>query len=396
MTNKKINLIIILASVLLASIIYAYLSYSNLKYNLNLIRKNKIYDCNYTVFHDFNKDGYSEELSIKNDKTEGKHWIQVIGYQSDRIEKVGSQHNLTSDIDLRMIFFADYTGDDYDDIFIFTHDDNHLYLTVINENLKQVILREEIITDFPHINPNSRWDIKIRTDPESILLDVNQDGKKDLVFAIHSGLSTANNWIFVVYHNPRGVYIYDIEQRKLINEYPTNIGIKFLRIFDLTNNGKSNIIFGGWASGNIKDSSKTIIRKDDKSWLFIFDQNLNSIVEPKSFGEYPSNLFCNPVIVNNEPKLILSYNYHGIKKSENFISIIDSNAKVVNQKDLTLLNLSKPLIESKDNKLRIYLSSQNEGIVIYNEYPVIGSYKICGCIIFCPVATSISCIISKS
>ena len=77
------------------------------------------------------------------------------------------------------------------------------------------------------------------------MLDVNNDWKPDIIFAIHSGFS----------QRPRGVFIYDISEQRMTNHREFDAGIMDLSIYDLTGDGKPEIIVAGRATGNIHKKS---------------------------------------------------------------------------------------------------------------------------------------------
>jgi len=302
------------------------------------------------LYHDFNHDGYSERVEIGNYKEAKKYFLLFLPYLQKDAYKVKDQFNFHEPLNYEWIFFGDYTADGYDETIVFTQKGDSLYLSIIDVNLKKWILDRHYILSVQKPNPHHIWDIG---EIFCHLLDVNNDEIPEIVFAIHSGFS----------QQPRGIFIFDINKRKIINRFISDSGINNLLIYDLTGDEKPEIILVGHATGNIQKKSKYT---DFKSWLFVLDQQLNFVFPPENFGEYPSNLFCEPLEIYGERYLLITYNYAGEKSFPDYICLMNAKGKIVLKRNFTEWELHSPFINRESNPPDIYIYDINGEIVKLN------------------------------
>lgn len=349
-SQKQLYFIFILISLIIALIISLAIFDWTHPYKLHLKYQSPVSVNGFVLYHDFNKYGFSEKVEITNKEEEKKYFLLFVPYSRPDAYKVIDQFNFNEPLNSKWIFFGDYTGDGYDETIVFTQNGDSLYLSVIDINLKKWILKRQYILGVQKPNPHHLWDIG---EIFCHLLDVNNDWKPEIVFAIHSGFS----------QRPRGVFIYDIAAQRIIKRREFDAGIKESLIYDLTGDGKPEIIVAGHATGNIhKKSTYT----DFKAWLFVFDRQLNFIFLPKSFGEYPSVVFCQPLEINGAPNLLISYFYAGEMAIPDVLYLMDASGKLIRKKSLNDLDLKLAVVDRAYPEPIIYAYSQYGKIIRLN------------------------------
>jgi nitrogen-specific signal transduction histidine kinase len=269
--------------------------------------ENKQGDLNYSVtYHDFDHDGYSEQLEIRN-YAPNRHNIQVKNWNGGIVD----QANYWESIDTYGLMFADITGDGYDEIFAFTQGGDSLYFYLHDLISKKVIIDRLFLDRLEEPIAS----LQIANFFPACLADTTVYKSKVFIFAIRSFSAL----------KPRSVYALDLENHKIIAEFKTNSTITGALPYDLTGDGVNEIIVPTMATGNVHYPAKY---KDDRCWLFVLSQKLEPIFPPLSFSEYPSNLVCLPMEIHTERYLLAIPEYWGDKNLDDFIYLISSQGKI--------------------------------------------------------------------
>ncbi len=299
------------------------------------------------VYHDFDHDGYSEKLEIRNNGPD-RFNILVRNWSGGTID----QANYWERIDIYGLMFADINGDGYDEILGFTQGGDSLYFylhdlvaqkVIINRlfigTLKEPISKERLVNFFP-----------------VCIADTSVYKSKVLIFVARSFTAL----------KPRSVYALDLENKKIISNFNTGSAISGAFAYDLNGDGINEIIAFGYASGNVHNSVKY---KDDKCWLFVLDQKLNPVFPPLSFSQYPSYFSCFPIDIYSGRYLLAVPNYFGEKHLDKFIYLINSEGKIY-QRTQNPFNMTNteiidyvPIVNTSRNPSEIY-AWQNDNKVI--------------------------------
>jgi two-component sensor histidine kinase len=162
---------------------------------------------------------------------------------------------------------GDYDNSNTKEIYVFTLSNDSVFLNGIDyfaEN--QVLFSNKFIskTGLRHGSPHIGI-VKAEMD------DLNEDGKKELIFGLNSG--------FGIY--PRQVYAYDIANDTLLVSPKSGLHLISILQADLTGDGKNEIIPWGYASDNINNTSYPY--HDASSWLMALNRQLNFIFHPAEF-----------------------------------------------------------------------------------------------------------------
>ncbi len=301
-----------LFALLVAGTVTVIVYRSSYPYQLKIADQKFTDNRNFLLYHDFNHDGFSEQIEVGNNEQREKYSLVFLSHRQQDSHVI-DQFNFHEPLKASWIFFGDYSGDGYDETFVFTQQGDSLYLSIIDVNLKRWLLDRHYLLSVRKPNPYHRWDVgKVI----GHLLDVNDDGVAEVVFAVHSGFS----------HHPRGIFIFDVRKKKIINRFLSNAGINDLLVYDLTGDQKPEIILLGAATGNIDDRNHYT---DHKSWFLVFDRQLNFVFPPRSFGEYPSRIHGEPLEISGESYLLVTYIYAGDKSFNDYLCLINSRGVMI-------------------------------------------------------------------
>ena len=341
---NRVYIILLVFSLILSMALF-WLFFSSMEpYQLEL-QSSRTSSKTVTNYVDLDRDGFSESVLVDWDSNNKYyHWYQ--SYDGG----VFDQGNFTHTPEKEWFYFGDYTGDNYSEIIIYTLSSDSLYISIFNQNLNQWILKEQLLYSNP--STESGWDVQIRG---SLLHDTDQDGKKELVYLLSAGHS--------IY--PRGVYVFDIEDRTYLSRFESAAYMMQMFLFDLTGDGEKEIIAISRSPRNTDNSARY---GDHNCWLFVFNQELNLLFPPMSFGEFPSDVHGYPFNKNGEPKLLLIYAYSGTKSLPSYLYLMNSKGEIENQLPIMSRIGLWPVIQRDEDNLEIILPlNVDNSLVTYNQ-----------------------------
>jgi nitrogen-specific signal transduction histidine kinase len=290
------------------------------------------------AYHDFDHDGFSETLEIRN-YAANRYNILVRNWNGGTID----QANYWETMDTHGLMFADVNGDDYDEILAFTQRDDSLFFYLHDLISKKVIINRlflECLEEPISTDRNANF-FPVRIANSSFYKS------KVFIFAVRSFTAL----------KPRSVYALDLENEKIIAEFKTNSTISDAFLYDLTGDGLDEIVVVSMATGNVHYPA---IYKDDKCWLFVLNQKLEPIFPPLSFSQYPAALISLPIEIYSERYLLAIPDYWGEKNLDNFIYLVNSKGKIhlrtQNPFKKTYIDYAgyKPVVSSIMNPSEIY------------------------------------------
>ena len=82
-------------------------------------------------YHDLNNDGNSEFFEIENNPTNQAYNVKIYQFNNN-ISNLINQWNFHNTIHIKDIAFKDLDNDGWQEIIVFTHDENGLYLAILN------------------------------------------------------------------------------------------------------------------------------------------------------------------------------------------------------------------------------------------------------------------------
>ncbi|MFQ5708494.1 MAG: hypothetical protein ACE5HO_13635, partial [bacterium] len=343
---RHLNLIFLFLSLLLAAVITLLLSRSMNPFQFKILEKQPLSSPHYLIYHDFEKDGFSEGLNAVNQAA--RSFITVTNFSQGTIDQTNYSEHTRSE----WLFFADYNEDDYDEIFAFTQNSDSLFLYIHDLRSKKTLLKRHFLLNARQPKSQNTWDPVVLAGG---LLEIDGRKGKELVFAVAAGQALS----------PRSVYVFDIQERRIVKRFETDANFRGIVLYDLTGDGKDEIIVFSRATGNIHYPARY---NDDRCWLFVLDQHLSPILEPLSFGEYPSVMNCSPIEMENERFLLLSYRYGGEKELPSFLCLIDANGKIHPRKNYGMPRaLTVPLIDQDMEPPVMYCALRTSELIKMNE-----------------------------
>lgn len=258
-------------------------------------------------YFDLDNDGNSEKLTVD---LADPGITKLIFFRGDRII---DQYNLRFQPVhiLYNIYFADYNRDGFSECFLFTANDDSIFLNIVDPlGLRKVIINNRFI-DFRNRAPDS-------IDPPSINpagMYNRKDGVSDLIFHIGSGFCL----------QPRNVYRYMIKEDSLLKSVRSGASITYSVLTDITGDTVPEIITGQIASGNMEfDFPFT----DQYTWLMVYDINMKFLFEPLRLGEHPGFLNVVPVRKGNICNLAVLNTHSGADTTEKlFLHIFSPEGK---------------------------------------------------------------------
>ena len=337
----------ILISITIAAIITFMMRQYFQPYQFKILEK--IPDEEQTIsfyYHDFDKDGFSELLEIHNDLTD-RHYIQIKSYTGGIID----QTNYFEPVRPINMLFHDLNGDGYEEIITLSQDKDSLFLYVHDLISKRAILnRQFLVNTEAHLSPAGKY---VAFFPACIA-DPAVYQHKTFLFAIRSSSRL-----------PRSVYAFDLEEQRIIKEFSTNAAFTRLFMYDLTGNGRDEIILASAAWGNIYSD---VNYKDDRCWLFVLDQKLDPVFPPLNFSEYPAEIACFPLEIHTDRYLLAVSDYHGQKNLPQMMYVIDKSGNIHTrvQNLFKVPAVYQSILISDENPSKIYGWLENNQLVMLN------------------------------
>ena len=323
------------------------------KYQARIIESKKTIESEIYSYYDLNFDGYSEEILYQR---------SLNNYHSIIIRdkgKILNQWNFEGTIINQNQIYCDYNSDSVSEIFVFTVNNDSIFLTGISpyKTEESIFIKKFVDISKPF---DGRYNCAAYFCDSP---DDNDDGYKELVFSIITGISK----------QPRNLYLLDLFNDTIIKSPASGTAVNLPVAFDI-NNDENNEYFGESCAHGNYHKGDSMDYPDTCAWLMVFDRNMNFLFTPKKFGQYKTILDIKPfrpfktnyIVVlqkhqgpeNIDNKLIL-FTTIGNKKYErileDFIGIESSfliSRDKIRYNDLYLF-FSNGQIESIDSNLNI-------------------------------------------
>ncbi|MFC2107158.1 sensor histidine kinase [Bacteroidota bacterium] len=289
------------------------------------------------TYFDLDHDGNSEKI-ISYENNVGDHAVKIM----DLDDNIFNQWNLKGKLPLRdgRMSFGDYNNDKLSEIYAFTQLGDSILLHILEHESKNdpkgifidTISNYNNVIDYT-INPG-------------FLIDINNDGFKDLVFNINAGFSL----------QPRNLYIYDIHNKKLIKSKENGVNNNTLKFCDLNDDGFLEILVNTSSTANIKEPLD-IKYHDSSSWLMVYDRNLSFLFPPIEFPGFKSYVETLPVTINGEKYILAYYRYQGIKDYKNKLMLFTKEGIKVKEEidDKSSLHI-RNLLEYDTNNFKLTIT----------------------------------------
>lgn len=283
----------------------------------------------FSFAHDWNKDGFGE-IFLGRYNSQSHQGEIIIENHWGRIQ---DQLNIPGFVQFEPTFggswfcFGDFTGDGKDELCVFARENDSLFLYIANlqelqkqERLSRYFLlaRSEKAKRKKH-----QWDIYLN---DKRVLDVNNDGKKELVFTLVSGYS----------NYPRGIYIFDVEEQRIVHRFDTHAFLWEMDFWDLTGDEKKEIIVSTYASDNFPADYPY---SDAYTWVFVFDAELQLLFEPRKLYGFTSSFVGKGILKKSDNAQQQSFIVGFVKTGNrgdqpNKFLLIDREGKIITEHPL--------------------------------------------------------------
>lgn len=334
-TQKHFYFIFAILSFLIAGIFAFFIKINNLPFEFRVDEKgSRTKTNNFKLYNDLNSDGISERISFLANPNIVNDYIQVHS-QSD---VVLGQYNLFSKSNVNWLHIEDYNMDNFKDIFIFSQLKDTLFLSIIDVKEKLFILDRQFIFQKPDSAKHDSWDIIVN--PIG-LLNVDTDKTKELIFTVFGA--------HTIY--PRGIYSYDIEDKKIINQFESGSVIEDIKFYDLNNDGEKELIASTIAPGNMV---KQIGFHDHTKWLFVFNKNLEHFSPPKSFGTSSGKEWSFPIEKDGERNILVIYDEHSDSVRHKIALLFSEKGEFIDSLKNYPQRIGKPIIINYNGKDAFY------------------------------------------
>ncbi len=289
-------------------------------FSIKLAKKSRSPESIPLFYHDFQDDGNSEYIQIVQDLDQS--FTGILLHQADgrHIQQFNFQgfctfQNMSG---RKWLHIADYNGDHIDDLFVFHKWQNTLYLALVD--VATLTIKWDVPIATAPSNQIKSWDVYVN---DIQFVSLENHAQPLLLFSLVTGQA----------HQPRGLYAFDINQRKIVRQYATAISIVGFQVCDIDGNGTKEILLHTYASQNYSPDAP--LPNDNYSWFIILDHQLKPLFKPKQLGPYTSHAHTFSCIQPEMPqKIITVFQYGG---TEPFTSrIIKWNLKGERLKDLPL------------------------------------------------------------
>lgn len=234
------------------------------------IENSRIYpnsDISSIFFEDIDNDGHLERFETFNQGQSGVYSFQFFDVNGGMIDQINWPFPYNSETAL--MWFADFDNDNNKEVYTFSFQKDSLYLNWIQLTPEKGNFNSIPVCEI-FTYKDSLFDYQLN---EIHCLDIDNDGKNELIFPVIGGFSI----------QPRAIYKVDLETREVVSSESTGCANAVLTFYDLDGDGKKEIIADGQVAP-IRENFN-IPYNIPAPYLKIFDSNLDYYFPPIRFCE---------------------------------------------------------------------------------------------------------------
>lgn len=263
------------------------------KYRAEILEKNTFRNANFPklYFEDLDFDGSVERIEsfeqINNGKTFSFHFFKENGGMIDQVNFPFLYNPETA-----VLFFADIDDNKNKEIYTFSVENDSLILHWL-----EITPKVRNIGALPICKINFYNDSLLDYSFDKIHdVDLDNDGKKELVFSIIGGYS----------YSPRQIFKVDIAKREITTSKNTGSACGQIHFYDLDGDGKLEIIAEGQVAP-VRDWFNLDLN-EPAPYLKVFDSDLNYFFPPvKFFNGIQSMTFTNVIKTRSGNELLCTF-----------------------------------------------------------------------------------------
>ncbi len=294
----------------------------------------------HTYFADLSGDTLQERMVVLNNTHNSAFNVKV--YQDYHLGLI-DQFNFDHLIIFNSQCYADITGDNWKEIFIFTSGKQYLYLSIIDLSHPEFLLKEFPIIRKRNIPNQKPGDMGVF----SQVTDINNDGSPELIFTPSAGYAL----------EPRAICIWDIKTKRITHRFDHHFGYATPVILDLDGDGFKEIAIRNIATNNHPPDA---FLSDAYSWLAVFDAQLHPLFPPRRMGEKFSHLEIFPFRTSYG-----NFFLYGSLSRRNELGLVDKTGKVIRRKQFSEDIIS--VLPVNDSIPSIYVSLQGQRVLQLDE-----------------------------
>jgi hypothetical protein len=322
------------------------------KYKIE-INKTQKFVTTLSCYADLTGDGISDLISIKDD-TSNSFSVVIVEYPTQHTNQWNFEGKLIKYSNDYLIV-GDYDNNYKEEIYLLSLSHDSLQLLCISDIKKNVpFLKSTFIAKVG--SRNGKYDPTIQ---KADMDDLNNDGFKELIFAVNSGFSLT----------PRSIFAFDVHNKKCKSTPYLGLTVDKIIQKDITGDGKNEILIQGHGPDNITDT--TVIYHDRSTWLMVLDQNLEFLFKPLEFKGAYSHL--TPFVFEHKNKLNQAGFYLRVtaSPSKSELYLFTKEGILTQKKDLQKISpagINNPFTFQKNGSTFLILKKNNEDeILLVNE-----------------------------
>lgn len=298
----------------------------------------------YFYYRDLDSDGESEMVSFDLNDTAR---TQIIFYKDNKI--IGGQYDLRfRPMTPENVFFDDYNNDGISECYVFTGNEDSIFLNIIDGIQSKRKIVENVFIDFRHTALNS-MSFPFINYIGKITLPGREAG--DNVFIITTGFSL----------QPRNIYRYDIDKDILVKSPESGAPIIGCRLSDINNDQIPEILLDILATGNLDVSFPY---SDRFTWLMILDYNLKFLFPPVKLENHPARLQIVPLKFGDSVKIVAFRDYYGSEEDTSSFCIYSKDGKLIARKLVSDFEMPYASIyQNEENKNTFYFLRSRLGVI---------------------------------
>ncbi len=297
----------------------------------------------YSYFHDFNGDGYSEYVGWGGRPNAGTYFLKVTRPDGG----VYDDFNIRDEVKPEWMIFGDYTGDGFEEVFLFTQNKDSLFLSVVNVAEKKWLIKRRLLMTATRLSAAGKWDLSWI---KGQLLPAAFGEKPRLLFYVETA--------FAIY--PRAAYVYDVQHNVFEHRFETAAALQQILLFDINGDGKKEVILTSNAGNNVHLPVKY---GDDRCWLFILNQELKLLAPPFSIGRPPSTLTGIPAKYHDTPALLLRYSESSGRSNNARLMYLSAKGRILMEKSFPGESISSMVRDLASGNIYVSTAKNNPGLI---------------------------------
>ena len=278
--KKRIGKAYILALIISAPLAFYLLSNIS-QYEIMLVEEYVMGENRFNLWDDFDGDGISESLSCY-PWNKNFYALPIVrnNFECDYQTNVkGSFGKIAA----QSIYIGDYDNNNKKEIYTISNIGDSLMLNIVEPYGIEDIVKNRFVCLVNNGKAGRDYTIQKTT-----LIDIDNDGTKEFVFAIFGGFCI----------KPRSIYIYNINSDKLISSGHLGCSIYDFYLSDINNDNKPEFILSTGACGNMTDTIRQY--HDHNAYSFAFDTDLKPIFKPHIHHGFTNQSFLYPFDIDDK------------------------------------------------------------------------------------------------